>query len=37
LARDQTSATEVNPEALLPGDLTVWDGHVAFTVGDQHR
>ena len=29
----KTSVAAVAPNALLPGDLAVWDGHVAIVVG----
>ena len=29
----KTSVAAVAPNALLPGDLAVWDGHVAMVVG----
>ncbi len=34
LAEDQDLGAEVAPGALLPGDLAVWDGHVAMVVGN---
>lgn len=33
-AEDQTVGTQVSQEELLPGDLVVWDGHVAMVTGD---
>jgi len=34
LAQEQDVGRAVAPGALLPGDLAVWDGHVAMIVGD---
>jgi peptidoglycan DL-endopeptidase CwlO len=34
LAQDQDIGAMVSPNALLPGDLAVWDGHVAMVVGN---
>jgi cell wall-associated NlpC family hydrolase len=34
LAQEQDIGASVSPGALLPGDLAVWDGHVAMIVGD---
>ena len=34
LAQDQDVGAAVSPNALLPGDLAVWDGHVAMVVGN---
>lgn len=34
LAEAQTVGTQVTQDQLLPGDLVVWDGHVAIYVGD---
>ncbi len=34
LAEDQDVGAAVSPSALLPGDLAVWDGHVAMVVGN---
>ncbi len=34
LAQDQDVGAAVSPDALLPGDLAVWDGHVAMIVGN---
>ncbi|WPF66600.1 MULTISPECIES: C40 family peptidase [unclassified Corynebacterium] len=34
LAQDQTVGTPVSAEELQPGDLAVWDGHVAMYAGD---
>jgi cell wall-associated NlpC family hydrolase len=34
LAQEQDIGQAVNAAALLPGDLAVWDGHVAMVVGD---
>ncbi|MGE3659512.1 MAG: C40 family peptidase [Mycolicibacterium sp.] len=34
LAQEQDIGAAVAPGALLPGDLAVWDGHVAMIVGD---
>jgi cell wall-associated NlpC family hydrolase/uncharacterized protein YukE len=35
LAADQSAgATPVSPGDLMPGDLAIWDGHVAMIVGD---
>ncbi|AKP08142.1 NlpC/P60 family protein [Corynebacterium pseudotuberculosis] len=34
LAEQQTVGTQVTREQLLPGDLVVWDGHVAMYAGD---
>ncbi len=34
LAQEQDIGASVAPGALLPGDLAVWDGHVAMVVGD---
>ena len=34
LAEAQTVGTKVTQDQLLPGDLVVWDGHVAMYVGD---
>ena len=34
LAQEQDIGAAVNPGALRPGDLAVWDGHVAMIVGD---
>lgn len=34
LAQEQDLGAAVNPNALRPGDLAVWDGHVAMVVGD---
>jgi cell wall-associated NlpC family hydrolase len=34
LAQDQDVGAMVSPNALLPGDLAVWDGHVAMVVGN---
>jgi peptidoglycan DL-endopeptidase CwlO len=34
LAEDQDVGAAVAPGALLPGDLAVWDGHVAMVVGN---
>jgi cell wall-associated NlpC family hydrolase len=34
LAQEQDIGAAVSPGALLPGDLAVWDGHVAMIVGD---
>ena len=31
----KTSVAAVAPNAMLPGDLAVWDGHVAMVVGDR--
>lgn len=34
LAEQQTVGTQVSAEELIPGDLVVWDGHVAMYAGD---
>lgn len=34
LAQEQDIGAAVSQNALLPGDLAVWDGHVAMVVGD---
>ncbi|MGE5693831.1 MAG: NlpC/P60 family protein [Candidatus Sericytochromatia bacterium] len=34
LAQEQDVGVAVSPNALLPGDLAVWDGHVAMVVGN---
>lgn len=34
LAADQAIGATVAPDALLPGDLVVWSGHVAMVIGD---
>lgn len=34
LAQEQDVGTRVDPAAALPGDLVVWDGHVAMVVGN---
>lgn len=34
LAQDQTVGRQVSSEELVPGDLAVWDGHVAMYAGD---
>jgi peptidoglycan DL-endopeptidase CwlO len=34
LAQDQDIGAAVNPGSLRPGDLAVWDGHVAMIVGN---
>jgi len=34
LAQEQDIGAAVSANALLPGDLAVWDGHVAMVVGD---
>ena len=34
LAQEQDIGVAVSPGSLLPGDLAVWDGHVAMIVGD---
>src|SRR5262249_20695242 len=34
MAQDQDVGAAVSPTALLPGDLAVWDGHVAMVVGN---
>ncbi|MFZ0835587.1 MAG: C40 family peptidase [Mycobacterium sp.] len=34
LAQEQDIGAAVAPNALLPGDLAVWDGHVAMVVGN---
>lgn len=34
LAEHQTVGTQVSAEELMPGDLVVWDGHVAMYAGD---
>jgi cell wall-associated NlpC family hydrolase len=34
LAQEQDVGAAVSPNALLPGDLAVWDGHVAMVVGN---
>lgn len=34
LAEAQTVGTQVTQDQLLPGDLVMWDGHVAMYVGD---
>jgi peptidoglycan DL-endopeptidase CwlO len=34
LAQEQDVGTAVNPGSLRPGDLAVWDGHVAMIVGN---
>jgi peptidoglycan DL-endopeptidase CwlO len=34
LAQEQDVGAAVSPSALLPGDLAVWDNHVAMIVGD---
>ncbi|QBJ95411.1 NlpC/P60 family protein [Rhodococcus sp. ABRD24] len=34
LAQEQTVGTPVDPENLMPGDLAVWDGHVAMVIGN---
>jgi peptidoglycan DL-endopeptidase CwlO len=34
LAQEQDLGSAVAPGSLLPGDLAVWDGHVAMVVGD---
>lgn len=34
LAQEQDIGAAVAPGSLLPGDLAVWDGHVAMVVGD---
>lgn len=34
LAADQAIGASVSPDALLPGDLVVWSGHVAMVIGD---
>jgi len=34
LAQEQDIGAAVSPNALLPGDLAVWDGHVAMIVGN---
>ncbi|MEV8192955.1 C40 family peptidase [Rhodococcus pyridinivorans] len=35
LAQEQDVGTRVDPAAALPGDLVVWDGHVAMVVGNR--
>lgn len=34
LAQEQGVGTPVDPDDLMPGDLAVWDGHVAMVIGD---
>lgn len=34
LAQDQTVGRQVSADELIPGDLVVWDGHVAMYAGD---
>lgn len=34
VAQDQAIGRQVGQDELLPGDLAVWDGHVAMVVGD---
>lgn len=34
LAQEQNVGTEVGHEEVLPGDLAVWDGHVAMVIGN---
>ncbi|MFI6045215.1 C40 family peptidase [Nocardia sp. NPDC051321] len=34
LAADQAIGTSVSPGDLMPGDLAVWDGHVAMVIGN---
>lgn len=34
LAQEQDVGARVDPAAVLPGDLAVWDGHVAMVVGN---
>ncbi|MCC8928486.1 C40 family peptidase [Rhodococcus sp. BGS-1C] len=34
LAQEQNVGTSVGPEDLMPGDLAVWDGHVAMVIGN---
>lgn len=34
LAQEQDVGQRVDPESVLPGDLAVWDGHVAMVVGN---
>lgn len=34
LAQDQTVGRQVSSDELMPGDLAVWDGHVAMYAGD---
>lgn len=34
LAQEQNVGTPVNPDDLMPGDLAVWDGHVAMVIGN---
>ena len=34
LAQEQSVGTPVDPDELMPGDLAVWDGHVAMVIGN---
>jgi cell wall-associated NlpC family hydrolase len=34
LAQEQNVGTAVDPGDLMPGDLAVWDGHVAMVIGN---
>ncbi|MDF0528955.1 NlpC/P60 family protein [Tsukamurella sp. 8F] len=34
LAQEQHVGAQVSADSLLPGDLAVWDGHVAMVIGD---
>lgn len=34
LAQEQNVGTPVDPSDLMPGDLAVWDGHVAMVIGN---
>ncbi|MFE9582300.1 C40 family peptidase [Nocardia sp. NPDC006044] len=34
LAADQATGTSVSPGDLMPGDLAIWDGHVAMVIGN---
>ncbi|QNG19491.1 C40 family peptidase [Rhodococcus triatomae] len=34
LAQEQNVGTAVDPDSLMPGDLAIWDGHVAMVIGN---